>query len=50
MDCSIIFPTFKLNPLTNAYKSMARSCLIVETCFEGGENGVDEVEPYLYSF
>ena len=35
MEYSTIFPTFKLNPLTNAYKSMARSCLTVETCFEG---------------
>ena len=50
MDCSTIFPTFKLNPLTNAYKSMARSYLTVETCFVGGENGVDEVKPNLYYF
>ena len=35
MDCSTIFPTFRLNPLTSAYNSMERSCLTVEMCLEG---------------
>ena len=46
MDCSTIFPTFRLHPLTSVY-SMAQSCLIVETCLEGGENRIYKVEPYL---
>ena len=50
MDYFTIFPTFKLNTLTNEYKSMARSCLSVETCFEGVRTGVDEIEPYLNRF
>ena len=35
MDCSTIFPTFRLHPLTSAYKNMAWSCLTIETCFKG---------------
>ena len=35
MNYSMIFPIFKEYPLTNAYKSVAQSCLTVETCFEG---------------
>ena len=35
MDCSTIFPTIRQYTLTSAYKSMERSCLTIETCFEG---------------
>ena len=35
IDYSTIFPTFRLCPLTSAYRSMTQSYLTLKTCFKG---------------
>ena len=50
MDCSTIFLTFKLNPLTSAYKVVCHGLFSLWRRVTRGEKKIDEVEPYLDRF